>query len=46
MTEWLLNIVVVLAIIMLLVSVVTQITELYLTWKRRKEQKMEGKSND
>ena len=46
MIEWLLNIMVVLAIIMLLISVVTQITELHLTWKRRKEQKMEGKSND
>lgn len=46
MTEWLLNTMAVLAITMLLISVVTQITGLYLTWKRRKDQKMEGKSDD
>ena len=46
MTEWLLNIMVILAIIMLLISVVTQITGPYLAWKRRKEQKVEGKSDD
>ena len=46
MTEWLLNIMAILAITMLLISAVTQIIGLYLMWKRRKEQKMEGKSDD